>query len=149
MKPIRAILSLAAIGLTGSVALAQPLPMQRIPTTDPNGAYCREYQQRVTVGGRPQESYGTACMQPDGSWKILPNEVTQQADVDDIEYIEPPRYVSQPVYVVPPPAYYEPDPYYYRPYSYPYMRSGFNITFGSGGHYRGHHRPYHHFRHHH
>lgn len=32
--------------------------------------YCREYNQRVTVGGRTQDSYGTACLQPDGSWKI-------------------------------------------------------------------------------
>jgi surface antigen len=35
-----------------------------------NGGYCREYQQTVTVGGQQQQSYGTACRQPDGSWKI-------------------------------------------------------------------------------
>lgn len=34
------------------------------------GDYCREYNQNVTVGGRTQASYGTACMQPDGSWKV-------------------------------------------------------------------------------
>lgn len=34
------------------------------------GAYCREYQQSVTVGGRTQNAFGTACRQPDGSWKI-------------------------------------------------------------------------------
>jgi len=34
------------------------------------GAYCREYQQSVTVNGQTQEAYGTACRQPDGSWKI-------------------------------------------------------------------------------
>jgi surface antigen len=34
------------------------------------GQYCREYQQTITVGGEPQQSYGTACRQPDGSWKI-------------------------------------------------------------------------------
>lgn len=32
--------------------------------------YCREYQQTVTVGGQTQDAYGTACRQPDGSWKI-------------------------------------------------------------------------------
>jgi surface antigen len=36
----------------------------------PSGAYCREYQQQITVGGEKQQSYGTACRQPDGSWKI-------------------------------------------------------------------------------
>ncbi len=35
------------------------------------GAYCREYQTTVTVGGRQEEAYGTACQQPDGSWKIV------------------------------------------------------------------------------
>lgn len=34
------------------------------------GQYCREYQQTITVGGERQQSYGTACRQPDGSWKI-------------------------------------------------------------------------------
>jgi len=32
--------------------------------------YCREYQSAVTVGGRRQGSYGTACLQPDGDWEI-------------------------------------------------------------------------------
>ncbi len=36
----------------------------------PSGSYCREYQQEITVGGKKQQSYGTACRQPDGSWKI-------------------------------------------------------------------------------
>ncbi len=32
------------------------------------GRYCREYHQTVTVGGRTESAYGTACRQPDGSW---------------------------------------------------------------------------------
>lgn len=36
-----------------------------------NGMYCREFQQKVTVGGRTQNGYGTACKQPDGDWKIV------------------------------------------------------------------------------
>jgi len=35
------------------------------------GRYCREYQQRITVGGQDQTAYGTACQQPDGSWEII------------------------------------------------------------------------------
>ncbi len=35
-----------------------------------SGQYCREYQQTVTVGGRQQSAYGTACRQPDGSWQV-------------------------------------------------------------------------------
>ena len=34
------------------------------------GQYCREYQQTVSVAGETQQAYGTACRQPDGSWKI-------------------------------------------------------------------------------
>jgi surface antigen len=33
--------------------------------------YCREYQQTIVVGGRYQDSYGTACRQPDGSWRLV------------------------------------------------------------------------------
>ena len=39
----------------------------------PSGQYCREYQQTVSVGGRTERAYGTACRQPDGSWKIVNN----------------------------------------------------------------------------
>ena len=36
-----------------------------------SGQYCREFEQTVTIGGKPQKSYGTACRQPDGSWQIV------------------------------------------------------------------------------
>lgn len=32
----------------------------------------REYQTTVVVGGREVDAYGTACLQPDGSWKRSP-----------------------------------------------------------------------------
>lgn len=36
-----------------------------------NGAYCREFQSEIIVGGERHTGYGTACRQPDGSWKIV------------------------------------------------------------------------------
>ncbi len=36
-----------------------------------SGAYCREFQQTITVGGQKQQGYGKACQQPDGTWKIV------------------------------------------------------------------------------
>lgn len=36
-----------------------------------DGRYCREFTQRINVGGKTQEGYGTACRQPDGSWQIV------------------------------------------------------------------------------
>lgn len=35
------------------------------------GAYCREYQHRVTIDGKLQKGFGRACQQPDGSWEII------------------------------------------------------------------------------
>ena len=35
------------------------------------GQYCREFTQTVVVGGQQQQAYGTACRQPDGTWKIV------------------------------------------------------------------------------
>lgn len=36
-----------------------------------NGQYCREFQNKITVGGKTESGYGTACRQPDGSWQIV------------------------------------------------------------------------------
>ncbi len=36
-----------------------------------SGQYCREFEQTVTIEGKRQSGYGTACRQPDGSWKIV------------------------------------------------------------------------------
>ncbi|MFP6748903.1 MAG: RT0821/Lpp0805 family surface protein [Alphaproteobacteria bacterium] len=35
------------------------------------GQYCREYEQTISVQGKTETAYGTACRQPDGSWKIV------------------------------------------------------------------------------
>lgn len=35
------------------------------------GTYCREFNQSIMVGGKREEAFGTACRQPDGSWKLV------------------------------------------------------------------------------
>lgn len=35
-----------------------------------NGAYCRQYKQTVTIDGRQEVAYGTACKNPDGTWQV-------------------------------------------------------------------------------
>ena len=35
-----------------------------------NGQYCREYEQTITVSGETRQAFGTACRQPDGTWKV-------------------------------------------------------------------------------
>ncbi len=42
-------------------------PIRTYQTT--SGTYCREYLQSVTIDGKPEQVIGTACRQPDGSWK--------------------------------------------------------------------------------
>jgi surface antigen len=53
---------------SGNSGVIVPIREGRQPNTN---AYCREYQQTVTVGGRTQQAFGQACQQPDGSWKIV------------------------------------------------------------------------------
>lgn len=35
--------------------------------------YCREYRTVANIAGKKQQMYGTACRQPDGSWKSVSN----------------------------------------------------------------------------
>jgi surface antigen len=37
----------------------------------PNGQVCREFQQTIVVGGQTQQGVGTACRQPDGTWRVV------------------------------------------------------------------------------
>jgi surface antigen len=39
-------------------------------TFDSTQGPCREYTMEAMVGGRSERVYGTACRQPDGSWRI-------------------------------------------------------------------------------
>jgi hypothetical protein len=39
--------------------------------TSSAGRYCREFQHEVTIGGKREQSYGTACRQSDGSWEVI------------------------------------------------------------------------------
>jgi surface antigen len=52
-----------ASGNTGSVT---PLNSYQ----EPNGRYCRKYSHQVTIDGKTEQSYDTACRQPDGGWQI-------------------------------------------------------------------------------
>lgn len=40
--------------------------------------YCREYTKQAKIGGKMQEVYGTACMQPDGSWEIVSQNAVEE-----------------------------------------------------------------------
>ncbi len=59
-----------------AVVYQQPAPTyyvtpQQAPAVAQQQPYCREYQKTVIIGGQPQPGFGTACLQPDGSWKAI------------------------------------------------------------------------------
>ena len=39
-------------------------------TSGGSSRYCREFTQHIRIDGKIQESYGTACLRPDGTWQI-------------------------------------------------------------------------------
>jgi hypothetical protein len=56
------------------VVYVRPAPIVAQPTSPPyvrDGQTCREYQTTVSIAGVAQPSYGTACLQPDGAWRIV------------------------------------------------------------------------------
>jgi surface antigen len=44
-------------------------PTKTYQTAD--GTYCREYQTTVLIDGKQERATGTACRQPDGSWRVV------------------------------------------------------------------------------
>jgi surface antigen len=43
-------------------------PTRTFQTAD--GTYCRDYHTTVVIDGKQERATGTACRQPDGSWRI-------------------------------------------------------------------------------
>ena len=56
-------------------AYVAPTPMAAAPAgpdyVAPNGQTCRAYQSSAIVNGVQQPVHGTACLQPDGTWRVV------------------------------------------------------------------------------
>jgi hypothetical protein len=52
---------------TGASGTVSPRPAFK----NTHGEDCREFQQTVSIGGQARSAYGTACRQPNGSWRIV------------------------------------------------------------------------------
>ena len=60
--------------------------------------YCREFTQTFTISGKTETGYGTACLQEDGSWKIISQEDNNEDNQDNnISYV----VKEKDVYIVP------------------------------------------------
>jgi hypothetical protein len=128
-------LGLAAGGLLlacGGCVVHQPVPVAAPPSQAaapaPVAQNCREFQNTVIVGGKPQQAYGTTCQQADGSWQISsPPEASPPPTASAA--VPYPVYAPYPVY----PAY----PYYgYPGYYGPSVGVGVGFRFGGHGHWR-------------
>ncbi len=53
---------------TQSKAQYQVVPTRTVQASD--GRYCREYTATAVINGRIEKTYGKACRQPDGSWRL-------------------------------------------------------------------------------
>lgn len=131
LKPFKYLLTAAVVLAAGMFA---------VPEDAAAGDYCREYTRTVNIGGRLQDAYGTACLQPDGSWMIvgegLGNDIP--SNVNNVDYV----IHDGPQTIVPPRVvYYERPPVYYyqaprpRPYSVWYndgrfYRNGIYVNIG-------------------
>lgn len=143
-KPVPMMAVLKGAVLTGLLcAGCAPVPPRGIPVAvaaPPQS--CREFNTSVMVGGAPQRAYGTACLQPDGSWRIQQMVTGPTAVVvpEPQTYVVAPR-VYRPYY---PPAYVA-NPWVYGPPLFVggvYVGGGWGHHGGWYGGYYGHHRHY-------
>lgn len=75
------------------------LPIKTFQTAD--GVYCREFQQANIIGDRPQQGYGTACRQSDGSWQFIDPAVVHQPGQNAVTVTPRHLYDYAPRYAYP------------------------------------------------
>lgn len=93
--------------------------------TNAQGQPCREFTSSITIGGKAEQGYGTACRQPDGTWQIVDNE--QQTTLQTA----PPANVT--IYN-PPAEYYNYPPDLFYPYT---IYLSFGYLYRAGHLYHG------------
>jgi len=139
------------LGTFGAVLMAACLMALPADANAYSNNYCREYTRTVYIGGCSQDAFGTACLQPDGSWMIvgegLGNDIP--ANVSQVDYVirDNNRYIT-PNRVV----YYNTRPVYHRPHPAPvviwhkndhrYYRNGKYVNYNPGWSGHGHHHKH-------
>lgn len=120
-------------GMLGGCTAARPPPLvaAAAPAASP-APYCREYTVPGMVGGRPQETVGTACLDANGHWRIVPGEDTagQQAGGTAV----PPMVAYPFPYASPYPVYSYLYPY--PAWYWPRTSVGLGLGFRFGDHHR-------------
>jgi len=103
--------------------------------------YCREYSETFQIGGRTQQGYGTACLQPDGSWQKQDSTINEsfESQKQNVVYV----IDRQPVEIYRP--YYRPAPVY-STYGYAQPSTFFSVSLGNDYGYRSRPNYYYHNR---
>lgn len=125
-------MALAALVILGSFGFA-PEAQAR------GGDYCREYTEKIRIGGQWENGYGTVCLQEDGSWKIVVGTMPERhGEKRNLAYrdrfYEPMRTTVF--------EHRHPRLVYVYEVSRPYYRSPGHVKH----HYKSHHK--HHYKHH-
>jgi hypothetical protein len=136
--------------LTAAIFAGATLAPFAFSTPAEAAGYCREYQKSIYVGGDRESGYGTACLQPDGSWMI----VSTRGSVDPFEEL---RNDNAIIYAQHQPVYYQYGPSY-RPVTYytyvprpvyrPRPQTTFFLSFGDNDRWDRHHHGKKHWNHH-
>ncbi len=136
---IRTTLAIAALGFTTLLAGGA-----QAKASD----YCREYTRTIFVGGIQQQAYGTACLEPDGAWRVSDESLNNRygdgyqdggyiQNSQNVSYViyDGPRVIHQPriryvrYYTAPPVVYRQPS---FRFSYYDNDRHGGNWNRGRG-----------------
>ena len=66
------VILIAALFVVGEGLVRTGIAYQVVPVRQyfAYGLPCRDYTAKAKIGGRNQRIHGTACQQPDGSWRI-------------------------------------------------------------------------------
>lgn len=118
---------------TGAETATYPPTAEQGPATiAPETKQCREFQRDVTIAGKTEKAYGTACLQPDGTWKQEGATRPEPAAQAQSEVAR-----SFPYQGLPPGRYYHGHSYYpvYRPYHYRFGYGFRHRGFGYWSHY--------------
>ena len=93
-----------------------------------SGQPCREFITTITIGGREEQGYGTACRQPDGSWQLAPEAEPTGSVQEPPSRTEVTSYVAPANYYVYPSGFYGPNRIYL---SFDYVIRGGRLHYGS------------------
>ena len=124
-------------------AALMALPVLTAEPAQAASEYCREYTKTVSINGRAERAYGTACRRSDGSWEVVnlegnpaAQEKVHDSIYEDIEKEARQRRHSN-VKIIVVDRYAERG--YIRGYKYAHNKSRY---FGKSRYYKVQHSPY-------